>query len=299
MRLPFDASPDAAQRELEGQMYALEQDTPPETISRIGYECCPLCGNLDVRVARNADCSGHALYRPGIPPNMTWLQCAACSHVFTDGYFGDAALAFLFGRTHAGQTVGHDMERQRAVSSRMVEWIAQHAAGGDWLDVGFGNGSLLFTAEEFGFRPVGVDLRKANVEALRRLGYEAYCMNLADLALAERFSVVSMADVLEHMPYPKAGLDAAHRLLKSNGVLFLSMPNVDNMVWRLLDANKVNPYWGEIEHYHNFSRKRLYALLETHGFRAIKYRVSERYRVCMEVLAVRKESGAVASCDAS
>jgi 2-polyprenyl-3-methyl-5-hydroxy-6-metoxy-1,4-benzoquinol methylase len=275
--------------EIEGQMHALSQATQPETYARINYESCPLCGDRNVRAARRADCSEHPLYRAGLPATMTWLECAACFHVFTDGYFGEEALAFLFGRTQVSQTVGHDMERQRAVSSRMVEWVANHAAGGDWLDVGFGNGSLLFTAEEFGFRPVGVDLRKGNVEALRGLGCEAHCADVADLGPADRFSVISLADVLEHMPYPGPGLLAAHRLLKSDGVLFLSMPNLDNMVWRLLDANKANPYWAEIEHYHNFSRKRLYALLETHGFRAIKYRVSERYRVCMEVLAVKKE----------
>jgi protein O-GlcNAc transferase len=49
------------------------------------------------------------------------------------------------------------------------------------------------------------------------------------------------------------------------------MPDMDNMVWRLLHANGVNRHWGEIEHYHNFSRKRLYALLEKHGFRPVEY----------------------------
>lgn len=271
-------------------MQASEQARQPETYARISYEACPLCESRNIRVARSADCSRHPLYRPGIASTMTWLECASCFHVFTDGYFDAEALDFLFSKTQVTQTVGHDMERQRAVSSRMVEWIANHVVGGDWLDVGFGNGSLLFTAEEFGFRPVGVDLRKSSVDALQRLGYEAYCMDLAKLPAAERFSVISMADVLEHMPYPKAGLEAAHRLLKQDGVLFVSMPNLDNMLWRLLDANKVNPYWGEIEHYHNFSRKRLFALLESHGFRAFKYRVSERYRVCMEVLAVKRQS---------
>lgn len=268
-------------------MQAVEASAPA-TFSRTFYECCPLCGSRDVRAKHGADCSGHPLYRPGIPPIMTWLECVACAHVFAEGYFDEAALAFLFGRTHANQSVGHDIERQRAVSSRIVEWIADHARAGDWLDVGFGNGSLLFTAEEFGFHPVGVDLRRNNVEALRRLGYEAYCADLAELDQAGRFGVVSLADVLEHMPYPKAGLAAAHRLLKRDGVLFVSMPNSDNMVWRLLDTNEVNPYWGEIEHYHNFGRRRLYSLLETQGFRPIKYRVSERYRVCMEVLAVKE-----------
>ena len=98
-----------------------------------------------------------------------------------------------------------------------------------------------------------------------------------------------MADVLEHMPFPKAGLAAAHRLLRQGGVLFLSMPNMENMVWRLLHANKVNPYWGEIEHYHNFSRKRLYAPSARARISApVEYHVSERYRVCMEVIAIKR-----------
>ena len=98
-----------------------------------------------------------------------------------------------------------------------------------------------------------------------------------------------MADVLEHIPFPKVALAAAHRLLQQNGVLFLSMPNMDSMVWRLLHANGVNPYWGEIEHYHNFSRRRLCALLKNHGFQPAEYNVSERYRVCMEVIAVKED----------
>jgi protein O-GlcNAc transferase len=180
------------------------------------------------------------------------------------------------------------MERQRPVSARMVERAARYAQGGSWLDIGFGNGSQLFTAEEWGYVPVGLDLRKDSVHALKQLGYEAHSLPVEELDGRERFTVISMADVLEHMPFPKAGLAAAHRLLRQGGILFLSMPNMENMVWRLLHANKVNPYWAEIEHYHNFSRKRLYALLQEHGFEAVEYHVSERYRVCMEVIAIKR-----------
>jgi predicted SAM-dependent methyltransferase len=135
---------------------------------------------------------------------------------------------------------------------------------------------------------VGLDLREGNVRALRQLGYEAYCLPVEKLDHNACYNVISMADVLEHMPFPRRALDAAHRLMRPGGVLFLSMPNRDNMVWRLLHANGVNPYWGEIEHYHNFSRKRLYALLREHGFEPVEYHVSERYRACMEVLAIKQ-----------
>jgi protein O-GlcNAc transferase len=260
----------------------------PPPIERIAYLACPLCERSYIPAVLGADCSKHPIYQPGLPPVMNWHECRACGHVFTEGYFDANAAALVFSKTQPNQTVGYDMERQRPVSARMVERVARYAQGGSWLDVGFGNGSLLFTAEEWGYVPAELDLRKDNVHALKQLGYEAHCVPVEELDYRERFNVISTADVLEHMPFPKAGLAATHRLLRQGGVLFLSMPNMENMVWRLLHANKVNPYWGEIEHYHNFSRKRLYALLQEHGFEPVEYHVSERYRVCMEVIAVKR-----------
>ena len=96
------------------------------------------------------------------------------------------------------------------------------------------------------------DRREANVRALKQLGYEAHCLPIEEPDHNARYSVVSTADVLEHMQFRKTGLAAAHRLLRRDGVLFLSMPHMNNMVWRLLHANGVNPYWGKIEHTHNF-----------------------------------------------
>jgi protein O-GlcNAc transferase len=266
-----------------------EPETAPATqIARVAYPVCPLCGSAEIPVVLGADCTKHALYQPGLPPVINWCECRACGHVFTEGTFDDAALDVVFSKTHPNQLVGYDMERQRPISARIVERVARHKPCGLWLDVGFGNGSLLFTAEEWGYVPVGIDLRKANVESLTTLGYEAHCASIEALPHDNRYSVVSMADVLEHLPYPAIGLAAAHRLLQSDGILFLSMPNMDNMVWRLLHANGVNPYWGELEHYHNFSRRRLYTLLEDHGFTPLSYHASERYRVCMEVIAVKR-----------
>ncbi|MEO7385866.1 MAG: class I SAM-dependent methyltransferase [Gammaproteobacteria bacterium] len=256
---------------------------------RILFEGCPLCSGIDVRFLCTADCSKHALYNPIIPPSMTWLRCGDCEHVFTDGYFPADALRIIFERTHPHQQPGAGFEQQRMISARIVERVARYARNGDWLDVGFGNGSLLFTAEEWGFAPLGLDLRPSSVDAMKRLGIDARCGDLAAIDEPGRFSVVSLADVLEHMPFPRDRLTAAHQLLRPKGVLFVSMPNYGCAAWRLLDASQANPYWGELEHYHNFSRRRLYSLLEEHGFVPVHYGVSERYRACMEVIARRTD----------
>jgi protein O-GlcNAc transferase len=60
------------------------------------------------------------------------------------------------------------------------------------------------------------------------------------------------------------------------------------VVWRLLNMKKANPYWAEIEHYHNFGRLRLTSLLSECGFEVVQYGVSERYRACMELIALRR-----------
>ena len=207
--------------------------------ARIHYTECPLCASSDFSPLWRADCSGHPLYKPSIPKLMQWMRCSACEHVFTDGYYTPEALDIIFSDTNANQLVGADYERQRPIAARMIEKVLPFAADGAWLDVGFGNAALLFTAQVFGFDPVGLDLR------------------------------------------------AAHRLLKPGGVLLASMPNMDSMLWRLMNASNSNPYWGELEHYHNFGRRSLYRLLQENGFRPVRYGISERYRVCMEVVAVK------------
>ena len=174
------------------------------------------------------------------------------------------------------------------VASRIVERVLPYASAGAWLDVGFGNGALLFTAQEYGFIPIGTDLRVENVNALASLGIQAHCRELGALSLGENCAVISLADVLEHMPYPKDGLRAAHRLLGESGVLFASMPNTQSMVWRALNESNANPYWGEIEHYHNFSRDRLYGILNETSFEPVRYGISDRYRACMEVIALKR-----------
>jgi predicted SAM-dependent methyltransferase len=257
---------------------------------RILYKKCPLCSSARITEHKIGDCSRHPLYRAPLSTKVVWMMCNDCAHVFTEGYFNDAACNIVFGHTNDSQRVGGAIEVNRAISSRMIEKVLPFVSEGIWLDVGFGNGSLLFTAQEYGFKAVGLDLRSQNVDIMNSLGIDAYCATLHDVSLHEKCAVISMADVLEHMPYPKDALHDANRLLQTGGVLLVSMPNSESIVWTILDEDNANPYWGEIEHYHNFSRSTLFGLLRQYGFTPKRYGISERYRVCMEVIAVKEQA---------
>jgi protein O-GlcNAc transferase len=259
---------------------------PIRPAGRIAYEACPLCNSPDISSYKETDCTQHPHYDPALPPLMIWCRCSSCEHVFTQGYFSTETAEALVAKA-GPERVGQEAEAQRLASARIVGKVARYKAGGDWLDVGFGNGSLLFTAEEWGFRAVGTDPRPDHVQSLKGLGFEAYGTPIDKIDFPGRFSVVSLTGRLERAPFPRLLLDGAHRLLQPGGVLFASMPNMATMVWRLRDTGGGNSAWGDVQHYHSFTRKRLYALLQTHGFKPAAYAVGEAGHSMMEVLAVR------------
>jgi 2-polyprenyl-3-methyl-5-hydroxy-6-metoxy-1,4-benzoquinol methylase len=259
---------------------------------RIKYRACPLCQSTDIRPLGTVNCTGNKRWREPLEPSITWMNCLDCLHVFTEGYFTDEALAVLFGNTEYQQIVGTDIELHRKISAKMVGRVV-NAFGLPydrlWLDVGFGNGSLLMTAKEFGFEVFGIDLRKKNVEDIEQFGISAYHGTLQsaieDVTFKSAPTVISMADVLEHVPFPLDVLRCARGLLSYPGMLLISMPNASAPLWHHWNATNQNPYWGEIEHYHNFRRETLCALLRETGFKPVHYSIGERYRCCMELLA--------------
>jgi len=97
-----------------------------------------------------------------------------------------------------------------------------------------------------------------------------------------------MMDVLEHIPYPRQALRKAAQVLRPGGLIVLSMPDLACSSWKVMDAAKLNPYWLEIEHYHNFSRDRIVALLAESGFEVVDFAIPGRYKAQMELYAVRK-----------
>jgi 2-polyprenyl-3-methyl-5-hydroxy-6-metoxy-1,4-benzoquinol methylase len=86
------------------------------------------------------------------------------------------------------------------------------------------------------------------------------------------FDVVTMNDVLEHMPWPEPALAMAKRILRPDGRLVLSLPNVQFLL-NVLDLVKRNEWeyqdWGVLDrtHFRFYTAKSAVRLLERNGFR--------------------------------
>jgi protein O-GlcNAc transferase len=266
----------------------------PHADLRTEYSACPLCENRKLSRVGAAGVTGYVNWHDRLPATLEWMRCDDCSHVFTRHHWTDAGLAEVFRKSHAGQVAGGDpdMKRQawKPVVQNAVSMLGGYEAviadaGRIWLDVGCGDGALVMTASEFGFRAMGLDARQDAVDALRTLGYQAACGNFMSANADKPVNVISMCDLLEHLPFPLPALRQAHRMLAADGILIISLPNMDSSSWRVMDAHAVNPYWMEIEHHHNFTRGRLSQVLAEAGFRCERFDIPARYKSQMELYA--------------
>jgi 2-polyprenyl-3-methyl-5-hydroxy-6-metoxy-1,4-benzoquinol methylase len=158
-----------------------------------------------------------------------------------------------------------------------------------WLDVGCGDGALVMTAGDYGFSAIGLDTRAETVTRIRELGFNAMQHDFMTLKVEVVLDVLSMMDVLEHIPYPREALRKAAQILRPGGIIVISTPDLTSSSWKVMDAANANPYWECIDHYHNFSRDRIIALLNDSGFEVVDFTIPSRNKAHMELYAVRKE----------
>jgi protein O-GlcNAc transferase len=259
------------------------------------YENCPICGGTLGRAIGSYDCTGYPHHSEQLPKSLTWLSCLRCGHIHTDGYWTAEGLQLLLAQAHDGQFADTNFDQKRFVWAPVVQAVIDLLEAPElifegqltWLDIGCGDGALVMTASEFGFNALGLDVRKETVQRILALGYKAIECDFLNMSVSDPIDVVSMTDVLEHLPFPIPSLRKAHHVLKPNGVLLLSCPNTESVSWQAMDRARSNPYWVEMEHCHNFSRRLLTSVIRDCGFLPLRYSVSQRYKAGMEIFALK------------
>ena len=96
------------------------------------------------------------------------------------------------------------------------------------LDVGCGEGALLWAAGQMGFKPHGCDLAAPAVALARGLAgaSNVHVGTIDDLPYPPgTFDALVALEVLEHLPNPRTFLERAATLLQPDGTLLLTMPN--------------------------------------------------------------------------
>lgn len=152
---------------------------------------------------------------------------------------------------------------------------------GTLLDVGCSTGWFMNAASIGGWSVTGIDVSASAVARDRSRGLDAHVATLERHNLARgSFDVITMFDSIEHMPSPMRALRAARELLRENGLLVITTPNVDGLLPFLIYQlfGRTMGLWEHPTppgHIYQFSGKTLAAALHRAGFDEI-FRQTER-----------------------
>lgn len=186
-----------------------------------------------------------------------WPQPTNLGNTYNIGYYRDRSVLMI---TNTNRFIyeGHLKQLESLVPS-------QHRR---LLDIGCGAGCFMDMARSRGWNVEGIDISVEVAQYAR----EHYHLNihLGDLQQLPKqtYDVITLWDVLEHLPKPLEQLSQAYQLLKPNGILAISTPNIAGIGTRLNGRN--SPIFNPMEHLYYFSINTLHQLLVKTGFRPIK-----------------------------
>jgi len=135
------------------------------------------------------------------------------------------------------------------------------------LDVGCAGGEFLAVARTAGWDISGVELQRRSALLARDKGITVYSPTIDHVPPHERFDVVTLLDVWEHIHEPRPFLDRLCRHMKPGGLLYLETPNYASMFRHALGRK----WMGFIPHHEIlYSPPALASLLSGAGFH-LKY----------------------------
>ncbi len=218
---------------------------------------CPACGGTASRAA-------------GSKSGYTLRTCRECGTLFADlaaspptdptGLYTDAYGA----EEPVPPLVVASLER-------LVATAEAFRSTGRWLDVGFGQGDLLDVAARRGWSCYGTEVARPALDRARRRGFTVADDALADARFpAGGFDVVTMIELLEHVPEPRRFLAAAAALLRPGGLLYATTPNASSLNRRALGLG-----WSAVvppEHLTLWTARGLRRALAAAGFEACRVR---------------------------
>lgn len=171
------------------------------------------------------------------------------------------------------------------------------------LDLGSGRGKFVLDVTKRGGHVIGLEKNQEYIDiamqSAKETGVHIHVAHgsAEDLPFDdESFAFVNIAEVIEHVDDPNKMLSEVYRILKSNGMAYLSVPNrfgIKDPHFHLLFVNWLPRQWcnfylglrnkhkdynqkagrQNLAEMHYFTYKAIAALLDVHGFEVVDIRI--------------------------
>ena len=221
MRMPLTKRQSDRIAELKAQEFFQFADPDP----------CFACGNNIFETVAEKDRYGFSL---------NYCMCGECGYLFANPYYTDTCLSQFY-QQHYSVIYGRSVSDRRhfegeylKTSSNILPLVKRHHPQAQCiLDIGCGFGGSLAAFPKT-WRRIGYDFEGKNLEFGRKLG-----LDMREISKLNddknKYDVVMMNQVLEHLRNPVEILVQVVNLLRQKGILYIEVPGIMSMKMRKAD----------------------------------------------------------------
>lgn len=200
------------------------------------------------------------------------VRCSQCGLLMENPRDDNATLAEMYA-TREDSVYELEYENRRQVALTHLALVSAFCpTPGRVLDLGCASGTFVCLAQQAGWQATGLDPSRWLIDRGRARcpGATFVASTLEEASFqGNSFDVITLWDVLEHVPSPLQTLQRVRSWLAPGGSLFLSVPNAGSVVARLMRSR-----WVLLlrEHLWYFSPQTVSLLLSQIGFEVVQTR---------------------------
>ena len=196
----------------------------------ITHKVCPLCSSSEVFPFLN--CTDHLISRE----TFEIYRCTNCGFTFTQDHPSESEAGRYY---DSDEYISHSDSNKRLIDKayqlvrgimldrkkRMIKKFTGLSSG-SILDIGSGTGHFLNTMKLSGWSITGVEINaKAREYAASRFSIDTISSEKIRTLPDNSFDCITLWHVLEHFQEPFIIIEEISRLLKSDGVCIIALPN--------------------------------------------------------------------------
>jgi SAM-dependent methyltransferase len=198
-----------------------------------------------------------------------YVKCVSCQMVYLNPVFTDESLVqyYMNNKVEQGIVVAEDISFYEKLYNQGLTTAQKKTEIGNILDIGCSTGLFLDIAKEKGWRTYGLELNKIEFSIAKEKEHNIFNTLLEDVYFNEKFNIVSLWDVFEHIKNGSNTLKLIKNLLTDNGVILLQIPSSDSLAARVMQS-KCNMFDG-LEHVNLYGIESLTKLVERNGLKIL------------------------------
>lgn len=209
--------------------------------------------------------------------DRTGYKCKACSFVFLSPQPTEKEIEDMYKEPYykswgvfTGEEKPETERLKKGTSDRYLKRIMLHKNGGRLLDIGSAFGYLMEVAKERGFDAYGVELSHfSSTIAQKKFGSKVFEGKLENARFPNaNFDVITMFDLIEHVPQPLEFMKEVRRVIKPGGLIAITTPDRGSLSCKLLGYG--GWFHFKFEHLGYFNRKSIRELAHRTGFSLVE-----------------------------